>query len=138
VGTAVERQTPDNWRWHGRRVLLADGLEVSMPDTLANQKAYPQLSNQKPGLGFPRMRLVVLLAFATACLVGCALGACKGKEVGETKLFGTLLKQIGPGDVVVADRYYCAWWILARLKQRGADACFRLHHRRHYDFRRGC
>ena len=137
VGTAVERQAPDAWRWHGRRVLLADGFEVSMPDTVANQKAYPQLRNQKPGLGFPRMRLVVLLTFATACLVGAAMGACKGKEVGETKLFGTLSEQIDAGDVVVADRYYCTWWIVAQLKQRGADACFRLHHRRHYDFRRG-
>src|SRR5206468_7573524 len=62
VGSAVERQAPDAWRWHGRRVLLADGFEVSMPDTPANQRVYPQLRNQKPGLGFPRMRLVVLLA----------------------------------------------------------------------------
>ena len=37
-----------------------------MPDTPANQKEYPQLKTQKPGLGFPRLRLVVLLAFATA------------------------------------------------------------------------
>src|SRR5205823_4984842 len=84
AGTAVEGQAPPAWRWHGRRVLLADGCEVSMPDTPANQAAYPQLSNQKPGLGFPRLRLVVLLAFATASLVGCALGPCKGKESGET------------------------------------------------------
>src|SRR5207244_4999624 len=45
VGVAVERQAPDAWRWQSRRVLLADGCEVSMPDTPANQKAYPQLRN---------------------------------------------------------------------------------------------
>src|SRR5437870_9351 len=76
VGAALERQAPDAWRFQGRRVLLADGAEVSMPDTPDNQQEYPQLSNQKPGLGFPRMRLVVLLAFATAGLVGAALGPC--------------------------------------------------------------
>jgi Transposase DDE domain len=137
VGTAVERQAPDAWRWHGRRVLLADGLEVSMPDTPANQKAYPQLRNQKPGLGFPRMRLVVLLAFATACLIGCALGPCKGKGSGETERLRELLALLQPGDVVVADRYYCTWWIVALLRRRGVEVCFRLHHLRHCDFRKG-
>jgi hypothetical protein len=136
VGTAVERQAPEAWRWHGRRVFLADGFEVSMPDTPANQREYPQLRNQKPGLGFPRLRVVALLAFATACLVGAALGPCKGKGTGETERFRALLGQLEAGDLVVADRYYCTWWIVALLAQRGVDACFRLHHRRHYDFRR--
>jgi Transposase DDE domain len=137
VGRAVEAGAPDAWRWHRRRVLLADGCEVSMPDTAANQQAYPQLRNQKPGLGFPRMRLVVLLAFATACLVGAAVGPCKGKESGETELFRGLLGEVDPGDVVVADRHYCTWWLVALLAGRGADACFRLHQRRLYDFRKG-
>ncbi len=137
VGAAVERQAADAWRWHGRRVLLADGCEVSMPDTPANQKAYPQLRNQKPGLGFPRLRLVVLLAFATACLVGAALGPCKGKGTGETELLRALLGQVEAGDLVVADRYYCTWWLVALLARRGADACFRLHHLRRCDFRKG-
>src|SRR6516225_4308594 len=134
---AVERQAPGAWRWHDRRVLLADGFEVSMPDTPANQGAYPQLRNQVPGLGFPRMRVVVLLAFATACLIGAALGPCKGKGTGETELFRALLARLDAGDLVVADRYYCSWWIVALLVQRGVDACFRLHHLRDYDFRRG-
>jgi putative transposase len=137
VGAAVEGQAPDAWRWHGRRVLLADGAELSMPDTPANQQAYPQLRNQKPGLGFPRLRLVVLLAFATASLIGAALGPCKGKGSGETELFRALLEQIQAGDVVVADRYYCTWWLVALLARCGADACFRLHQLRRYDFRRG-
>jgi len=109
VGSAVEDQAPDSWRWRARRVLLAAGCELSMPDTEANQKEYPQLRNQKKGLGFPRLRLVVLLAFATASLLGAALGPCKGKSSGETELFRTLLRQVRAGDLVVADRYYCTW-----------------------------
>jgi DDE family transposase len=137
VGTAVEEQAPDSWRWKGLRVQLADGCELSMPDTEANQKAYPQLKTQKPGLGFPRLRLVVLLAFATACLTDAAVGPCKGKGASETELFRGLLDRLGAGDVVVADRYYCTWWLVALLQRRGADACFRLHQRRHYDFAKG-
>src|SRR5262249_57613364 len=41
------------------------------------------------------------------------------------------------GEVVVAERSYCTWWIVALLGQCGADACFRLHQLRRYDFRRG-
>lgn len=137
VGDAVEKQAPDEWRWKGRRVKLADGCEVSMPDTPANQKEYPQLESQKPGLGFPRLRLVVLLAFATACLADATIGPCKGKGAGETELFRTLLEHLEAGDLVVADRYYCTWWLVALLQRAGVAACFRLHQLRHYDFSKG-
>jgi Transposase DDE domain len=137
VGTEVERQAPDTWRWHNRRVLLVDGFECSMPDTAENQAEYPQSKSQKPGLGFPQIRMVVLLAFATACLVGCAMGPRTGKETGETALFRQLLELIKAGDIVVADRYHCSYWQIAALLPLGADAAFRLHASRHYDFRRG-
>jgi hypothetical protein len=137
LGEAVEDQAPPAWRWHGRRVLLVDGCEVTAADTKANQKAYPQPSSQKPGLGFPLIRLVVLLTFATAVLVGAACGPHQGKETGETALFRQLLDRLRRGDVVVADRYYCSYWMVVLLAQRGVDAVFRLHQRRAYDFRRG-
>lgn len=137
IGVALEQQALEAWRWRSRRVLLVDGCELSMPDSAANQQEYPQLKNQKPGLGFPRIRLVVLLAFATAALVGAALGPVKGKGSGETERFRSLLDRLEAGDVVVADRYYCTWWLVALVQGCGADVCFRLHQRRHYDFRKG-
>jgi hypothetical protein len=137
VGEAVEDQAPDSWRWHGRRVLLADGFEVTLPDTPDNQRAYPQPGSQKPGLGFPMIRVVVLLTFATACLVGAAYGPHQGKETGEPTLFRQLLDRLRGDDVLVADRFYCSYWIIALLQQRGVAVAFRLHQRRHSDFRRG-
>jgi hypothetical protein len=137
AGVTLEQQAPDSWRWRSRRVVLVDGCELSMPDTEANQKEYPQLKSQKPGLGFPRIRLVVVLTFATAALVGAALGPVKGKGSGETERFRTLLDRLEADDVVVADRYYCTWWLVALVQRQGADVCFRLHHLRHYDFRKG-
>jgi hypothetical protein len=137
VGEAIEDRAPDQWRWFGRRVLLTDGFEVTLPDTPENQQAYPQPRSQKPGLGFPMIRVVVLLTFATACLVGAAFGPHQGKETGEPTLFRQLLDRLRRGDVLVADRYYCSYWMIALLQQRGVDAAFRLHQARHYDFRRG-
>lgn len=134
VGSAVEGQAPRDWLWKDRHVKLVDGCEVSMPDTPENQKEYPQSRSQKPGLGFPHMRLVVLLAFATGCLIDAAMGPCKGKGTSETELFRSMLDSVEPGDVIVADRFYCTWWLVALLQRCGADVCFRLHQLRQYDF----
>jgi hypothetical protein len=137
VGAELEDQAPAHWRWHNRRVLLADGTEITLPDTPANQRAYPQPNSQKPGLGFPMIRLVVLLTFATAAIVGAAFGPYAGKETGETALLRQLFEQLRGGDVVVADRYHCSYFMIALSLGRGVDVAFRLHHLRKYDFRRG-
>lgn len=137
VGQAVEDQAPDAWRWQGRRVLLVDGSTTTGPDTPASQEVYPQPQSQKPGLGFPVIRFVVLLTLATAALVDAALGPYSGKESGETALLRTLFESLRDDDVLVADRYYCSYWMLAMLQERGIDCVFRLHQLRLYDFRRG-
>ncbi len=47
------------------QVKVIDGSSVSMPDTIENQKAYPQPSSQKPGCGFPIAKIGVLFSLAT-------------------------------------------------------------------------
>ncbi|MBY0455731.1 MAG: IS4 family transposase [Gemmataceae bacterium] len=137
LGDELERQAATDWQWKGRRVLLGDGTALSGPDTPQNQAAYPQHTNQKQGLGFPLIRVVVLLGFATGALVGAAIGPAKGKEVGEMALLRELLDRFQTGDVFVADRAYCSYWLIAALQARGVDVAFRLHQSRHYDFGTG-
>jgi putative transposase len=137
VAIQLEDQAPSSWSWHNRRALLVDGTTVTAPDTPANQQAYPQSRSQRPGMGFPTIRLVLLLAFATAGVIGAVRGQWRGKGTGEPSLFRQLLDQLRKGDVVVADRYYCSYFMIAMLQAIGVDAAFRLHHLRDYDFRRG-
>jgi hypothetical protein len=137
VGRQLEEEAPPSWRWHGRRVVLVDGSTLSMPDTKANQAVYPQSRSQRPGVGFPLLRWVALLGLGTGAVLDSAFGPWRGKETGETALFRTLLAALRPGDVVVADRYYCSYWLVALLQAAGIDVVFRLHHKRKYDFRRG-
>lgn len=137
VGHQVERAAPTSWLWKGRHVYLADGSTVSMPDTPSNQQAYPQPRTQKPGLGFPIARLVVLLALATAVVTGAVVGPYVGKNQGEPALLQQVLDQLDPGDVLLGDRYFGTYWIVALAQAHGLDGVFRLHHRRHYDFGRG-
>jgi hypothetical protein len=137
VAQGVEGTAPAAWLWKGRHVYLADGTTVTMPDTPKNQQAYPQPRTQKPGLGFPIARLVVVLALATAVLAGAAIGPYVGKNQGEPALLRTLLDQLPAGAVLVGDRYYGSYWLVALARRHGLDVVFRKHHRRGYDFRRG-
>jgi len=117
--------------------MLVDGTTVSAPDTVENQRVYPQPNTQRPGLGFPVVRLVMLLSLATATLCGMALGPYAGKETGETALFRQLLDQLRRGDIVVADRYFSSYFMAALLLEIGVDFAFRQHQLRSTDFRRG-
>jgi putative transposase len=137
VADQMEQAVPEHWLWKGRHVHLVDGTTVTAPDTPENQAAWPQPPTQQPGLGFPMIRLVVLLSLATALVSGLALGRYEGKETGETALLRSLLERLPPGHVVLADRHYCSYFMVALLQQRGVDVVFRLHQCRPVDFRRG-
>src|SRR6185503_1904178 len=100
VGRALAAGAGEGWRWKRRRVYAYDGSSVTMPDTPANQAAYPQPVAQKPGLGFPQARIGV--AFSLACGAVVGLGICRYAGKGQSDL-GVLRKLMGlfrPGDVV--------------------------------------
>jgi Transposase DDE domain len=137
TGRQPQDEAPPAWRWEGRTVKVVDGSTVSMPDTKANQAAYPQSPSQQPGLGFPIARLVVLFSLAVGTVLDAALGRYQGKQTGEPALFRTLHGNLDEGDILLADRCYSSYWELALLRQRGADLVSRLHQRRRADFRTG-
>ncbi len=137
TGRQVHERAPAAWTWNGRPIKVVDGTTVSMPDTPANQQEFPQPRSQKPGLGFPLARLVVLFALSVGTALDAALGPYRGKQTGETALFHTLHDRLEPGDLLLADRCYSSYWELALTRQRGADMVSRLHQRRRPDFRRG-
>ena len=137
VAVDCEEHIDDECLWHGRHVYLADGTTATMPDTPANQAVYPQNPQQAEGLGFPIVRMVVLISLATAMLTSLALAPYVGKQTGEPALLREQLDRLGEGDVVLFDRYYCSFFMLAELQSRGVDVVARVHARRKVDFRRG-
>lgn len=137
VADGCERQTDAEWLWHGRHVYLADGTTVSMPDTPENQAVYPQQPQQEKGLGFPIARVVVLFSLATGMLTDMAMGPYEGKETGEPALLRKLLGRFEPGAILLADRFYCSYFMIALLMELRVDFVTRMHQRRAVDFRRG-
>jgi hypothetical protein len=137
TGRALQDGAPAEWLWKGRRVKVADGTTVSMPDTPANQRDYPQNPTQQPGLGFPIARLVVVFSLACGAALDAALGPYQGKKTGENALLRTLADAFEPGDVLLADRYFAGYFDVALLHARGVDVVVRQHQLRQTDFRRG-
>lgn len=120
--------------WCGHRAFVVDGSTVTAADTVANQKAYPQQSAQKPGCGFPIVRLLAFLSLATGLLTAWASGHWHESELA---LLQTLWEHLRADDVLLADRGFCNWGLLAQCLQRHIHAVFRVKGARRRDFRRG-
>lgn len=120
--------------WHGLHPKVIDATTISLPDTQPNQRAYPQSRSQKPGCGFPMMKLVGVFSLATGVMLQYAKG---NKHQSELRLLRGLLEQFTPSDLAVADRGFCSYVMLALLRGRGTESLMRLHQSRRSDLRKG-
>lgn len=139
TGRLMAAQTPAAWHWQGRPVRLVDGTTVAMPDTQANQGAYPQPRSQQPGLGFPLCRIVAILCLGSGALLNAAVGRYHGKGGDEQSLLRSLLDTLEAGDLLLGDAYYASYFLLCSLLQRGVVGVFEQYgaRKRSTDFRRG-
>ena len=85
----------------------------------------------------PAHDCTIELVQATAMIQDMAMGPYAGKETGETALLRELLDGFPAGDVLLADRYYCSYFMIALLMELGIDLVVRLHQCRSADLRRG-
>jgi hypothetical protein len=130
----LERNVPTEALWQGRRVKIIDGTTASMPDTAENQAEWPQPRSQKPGCGFPLVKLVGLFSQASGALLHLAEGHQRQHEI---RLARQLWRHVEQGEVLLADRGFCSYQDLCTLAGRGADAVMRLHQARKADFTQG-
>lgn len=137
IGGRLSIASAHQWRWRGREVKLVDGTTVSMPDTDENQRSFPQSQEQKSGLGFPVARLVAIISLSCGAVLEWTSGPCEGKGSGETTMLRGMADKLCRGDVVIADRYYAGYFMLAMLLRQGVDIVVRQHQLRYMDFRRG-
>ena len=135
VAAVAQRFLPQaQQRWHGFVVKVADGTTLGLPDPPKNQRAYPQSSSQKPGCGFPFMKVVGLFSLSTGALLSYVAG---NKHQGELPLFHKLWDWLKPGDLLLADRGFASYVVLALLELMDVACLFRLHQARPADLRKG-
>ena len=120
---------PD-WR---RNVKVVDVTSAQMPDTAANCKRYHYPTGQKKGCGFPVMRISALFSLACGTISHITTAAC---YTGELVMFKVLWPALKPGDILLGDRMYGCFPVLASLSSRSVDVVARLHQSRNLDLRR--
>lgn len=137
LGTQLETCTALQWGWRGRSVKLFDATSVSMPDTPANQQAWPQSRSQNPGIGFPVARIGALISLSSGAVIDYAVAPMRGKSSGEQTLLRELVANLCKGDVLLADALHSTWWALNMLSQRGVDVVMPNDGRRKVDILAG-
>jgi Transposase DDE domain len=117
----------------GRSIKVVDGSTLTLNDTPKNRRAYPALQCPEPN--FPMLRVVVLFSLLSGAILGVASGSLR---TGELELVYALLSQLVPKDILIGDRGYGNYVLLALLEhlqlkvdfigrsKRGADGRRRL------------
>ena len=127
----------DEWLWHGFELKVIDGTTFTLADSEENRKFYPQHGNQADEVGLPIVRAVVLQSISLGLIQDANFGAYRGKKTGEMSLAMPLLDQLGAGDLLLGDRYYPSFFVMAKLQTQLAHGVFQSHGSRITDFRRG-
>ncbi len=121
----------------GRPIKIADGTTVSMPDTPANQKAYPQQSGAEAGLGLSHPAA----GGPDQSVLRRGAGRGHGAVSRQTdRRDGSVAAVVGPletGDILLADAIFSNYWMIALLLERGVDLLGRHDGKRRVDFRQG-
>lgn len=113
---AAEQRVGPPTGLQGRALKVVDGTTLTLPDTAKNRAAYPPVHPSQPH--FPMLRLVVLFALGSGALLALAQGSLL---ISELSLFGGLMSQLTQGDIVVGDRGFGNFVVVARLQQFGVD-----------------
>ena len=114
---AVQRQAPaPPGPLQGRALKAVDGATTTLPDTEANRREYPAVHTKPPS--FPLMRLVVLGALASGAVLAAATGSLHRSELA---LLASLAGCLAKGDIVVGDRGFGCYTLLAWLQGLGVD-----------------
>lgn len=136
TGEGLQRRCAP-WLFHGRDVKIVDGTGSSMPDTPANRHDFDLPSGQKPGVGFPMARVLLVVSLACGAVLAAAVGRGRGKQTGECAALRGLRDHFQRGDIALGDNLYGSYVDIALLAAIGVDAVFGLHARRKVDFRAG-
>jgi hypothetical protein len=124
--TLVQRQDQTHahrWLWHGKRLLGLDGTELTVPSSKKLLAAYRPASNEHGACKHPQALLVGL--------VGLWSGLCYSfvlvpQAQSEQWCASWLSRYLLCGDLLLGDRNFASYEIVARVVHRGAGFLFRL------------
>ena len=114
-------------QWHGFNLKAMDGSSVQLMDTADNQELCPQPSSQKLGAGHPVMGIVGLLNLSHGGWEH--FETCPYSDH-DTKAAAKMVSRLGHGDLLLADRAFCSYELIASSLGQGCEVLMRLHQAR--------
>lgn len=113
-------------KWRGLRVVLLDGMCVSMPESASLFEAFGRGKGRCGEYRYPLARLVAMSLANTMTVVSYALGPY---HTDETVLAAGLLKTLRKGDILLADRHFAGAHFYVRYQRTGLEFLTRVHQR---------
>lgn len=99
----------------GRSLKVADGSALTLlADTKQNRAVYPSLQCRPHQPSFPMMRFVVLFSLVSGAILAVAQGSL---AVSELSLLSQLTGQLVKGDILLGDRGFGGYPLIALLQQ---------------------
>lgn len=108
-------------RWRGLSVYAMDGTTLSVPDTDENREAFCLPGTGRGQSGYPKLRMVALLAARSHLVVDAAIGAYQGKGTAEPALAKPLWNEVPDNALLLADRNFIDYEQLYRFASAGVD-----------------
>jgi len=127
VLSVINRRVQTKDLWHGFIVKSVDGSSTQLMATEENQKEFPQPTNQKKHCGFPVMKFLGLL---NHCTGAWEKHLTAHPDEHDARTMKKLLKYFVEPCLLLADRAFCSYEIILRLRERGVESVMRLHQMR--------
>ncbi|MGV8122483.1 MAG: IS4 family transposase [Candidatus Xenobiia bacterium LiM19] len=109
--------------FHGLRTWAADGVDFTLPDTKANEQAFSRPASRNSPAAFPQMQAVALVSVTTHLIRDCHFTPYNTSEHNVCEI---LLRSLGPGDLLLADRGFPSVPLFEKLCRQGIHFVFRI------------
>jgi Insertion element 4 transposase N-terminal/Transposase DDE domain len=116
------RSTRGAW-YRGWRLVSLDGSTLDVADEAANEKAFGRPGASRGSSAFPQIRFVSLVENGTHVLFGTQMA---DYATGEITLAKSVLANLTPGMLCLADRQFFGFALWNQARQTGADLLWRL------------
>lgn len=109
--------------YRGWRLMGLDGTTLDLPDTPDNARTFGRPTTGRAEGAFPQVRLLALCELGTHAVCGLAI---KPLSHGEPSMVGPLLDHLGPGMLLIWDRGFFGYELIAAVIRRGGHLLARV------------
>lgn len=113
--------------YQGYRLMAVDGFLLDLPDTPENDRAFGRPGNDKSPGAFPQAQVLGLVECGTHVFWRWQIKPC---NVAETRLAAPLLRHLWANMLLLWDRGFASYALVAQVQKQGAQLLARWKHNR--------